>query len=198
MKEKITLLYKQFLIALLTLIIGYTFLHWIIFIEFQLFQLKQILTNFGISILLTGVTAWFILRPGLKVLNLKSKRENLRDFYSFILWIILTIPLNIAQEYMASATGKLTKLYSIAEIKNTELTKYYTVEKYFIDKNSNGFHSAFDVSGKHNEHFNINIYFALPLLEKAIDAGCSDYISKPILKEKLNIIIKKYFNKQGS
>lgn len=174
MKEKITLLYKQFLITLLTLIIGYSFLHWIIFIEFQLFQLKQILTNFGIPILLTGVTAWFILRPGLKVLNLKSKRGNLRDFYSFILWIILTIPLIIAQEYMVSATGKLTKLYSIAEIKNTELTKYYTVEKYFIDKNSNGFHSAFDVSGKHNEHFNINIYFALPLLEKAIDTNNID------------------------
>lgn len=171
MKDKITLLYKQFLLALIGLIIGYTFLHWIIFIQFELFQLKQILTNFGIPILVTGVTAWFLLRPGLKVLNLKSKRGNLMDFYSFILWIILTIPLIIAQEYMVSATGKLTKLYSIAEIKNTELTKYYTVEKYFIDKNSNGFHSAFDVSGKHNENFNINIYFAIPLLEKAIDTS---------------------------
>ncbi|OFX28247.1 MAG: hypothetical protein A2X08_14410 [Bacteroidetes bacterium GWA2_32_17] len=30
--------------------------------------------------------------------------------------------------------------------------------------------------------------------EKAIESGCNDYISKPILKEELQALIKKYFN----
>ena len=29
--------------------------------------------------------------------------------------------------------------------------------------------------------------------DKAIDAGCSDYISKPIKKEDLNNLLRKYF-----
>ncbi|MDP2069339.1 MAG: PAS domain S-box protein [Lutibacter sp.] len=34
--------------------------------------------------------------------------------------------------------------------------------------------------------------------QKAIDAGCNDYISKPILKAGFNKLIRKYFNKQES
>jgi len=30
--------------------------------------------------------------------------------------------------------------------------------------------------------------------EKAIESGCNDYVSKPILKEELQTLIKKYFN----
>jgi CheY-like chemotaxis protein len=38
--------------------------------------------------------------------------------------------------------------------------------------------------------------YALPdNLEKAIVAGCNDYISKPIKRDKLIDLIKKYFNK---
>ena len=32
--------------------------------------------------------------------------------------------------------------------------------------------------------------------EKAIEAGCNDYISKPILKDGLLALIQKYFNKE--
>jgi CheY-like chemotaxis protein len=31
--------------------------------------------------------------------------------------------------------------------------------------------------------------------EKSIAAGCSDYISKPIKKDELELLIQKYFNK---
>ena len=171
MKDKINLLFKPFILTLLGLTVGYTFLHWIIFLELELFHLKEIITNFGIPIVLTGLAAWFILRPRFKVLNLEAKRGNWRDFYSFILWIALTIPTIIAQEYIVSATGKLTELNSVNEINKVELTKYYTIKNYYIDKNAIGVHSAFDVSGKNNESFNMHIYVALPIFEKASDTG---------------------------
>ena len=31
--------------------------------------------------------------------------------------------------------------------------------------------------------------------EKSIEAGCNDYISKPIKKDELQALIQKYFNK---
>ncbi|WP_211571762.1 hypothetical protein, partial [Microcystis aeruginosa] len=81
MKDKIYLLFKPFVLALIGLTVGYTFLHWVLFIAFELFQLKEIITNFGIPVVLTGLTAFFILRPRLKILNLQAKYGNWEDFY---------------------------------------------------------------------------------------------------------------------
>jgi len=171
MKDKINLLFKPFILTLIGLTVGYTFLHWILFIELELFQLKEIITNFVIPFVLTGLAAWFLLRPRFKILNLEAKRGNWRDFYSFIMWIALTIPVIIAQEYIVSATGKLSELNSINEINKTTKSKFYTLKNFYIDKNAIGVHSAFDVSGKHNESFNMHIYTALPIFEKFIDTS---------------------------
>lgn len=171
MKDKIYLLFKPFVLALIGLTVGYTFLHWVLFIAFELFQLKEIITNFGIPVVLTGLTAFFILRPRLKILNLQAKYGNWEDFYSFILWIVLTIPTIIAQEYIVSATGELTELNTINEINKVEQTKYYTIKNYYIDKNGVGVYSSFEVSGKNNDSFNMYIYFTLPIFEKASDTG---------------------------
>jgi len=91
MTDKIKLLFVPFILTLIGLIIGYTFLHWLLFIELEIFPLKEIITNFGIPIVLTGLAAWFILRPRFKILDLEAKRGNWRNFFSFILWIALTI-----------------------------------------------------------------------------------------------------------
>lgn len=169
MTDRIKLLFVPFLLTLSSLIIGYTFLHWLLFIELEIFPIKEIITNFGIPIVLTGLAAWFILRPRFKILDLEAKRGNWRDFFSFILWIALTVPLIISQEYIVTASGKLTELNSINEINNTELTKFYSLKDFYIDKDAIGVHSAFDVSGKHNDKFNMHIYVALPIFEKASD-----------------------------
>jgi rhomboid protease GluP len=171
MKDKIKFLFIPFILTLIALTVGYTFLHWILFIQLDLFNLKEIITNFGIPIVLTGLAAWFLLRPRFKILNLEAKRGNWRDFYSFIMWIALTIPVIIAQEYIISATGKLTELNSINEISKHELTKYYSLKNCYINKNAIGVYSAFDVSGKHNESFNMHIYIALPIFEKGSDTS---------------------------
>lgn len=174
MKDKINLLFKPFIITPLGLTIGYTFLHWILFLELELFQLKEVITSFIIPFILTGIAAWIILRPRLKILNLEAQRGNWKDFYSFILWIVLTIPLIIAQEYAVSTTGKLTELNSINEIGKNELTKYYSLKTYYIDKNAIGVHSSFEVNGKRNESFNMHIYVALPIFEKVSDTSNVD------------------------
>jgi rhomboid protease GluP len=166
MKDKIRIIFIPTLLTLLGLTIIYTFLHWILFIRLELFGLKEIITNFGIPITLTGLAAWILLRAKFKILNLEVKRGNWRDFYSFILWVILTIPLIIAQEYIVTAAGQLTELNSIDEINEAEQTKFYKLKNYYIDKKVIGAYSSFDVTGKHNESFNMHIYIALPIFAK--------------------------------
>jgi rhomboid protease GluP len=174
MRDKIRIIFVPTLLALLGLIIIYTFLHWILFIKLELFGLKEIITNFGIPITLTGLTAWILLRPKFKILNLEAKWGNWRDFYSFILWLVLTVPVIIAQEYIVTASGQLTEMNSIDEINDTQQTKFYTLKNFFIDKRKVGIHSSFDVSGKHNEHFNMHIYVALPIFTKKSDTTKSE------------------------
>ena len=174
MKDRLNIILKPYLLILIGLTVGYTLLHWTLFIELKLFSLKEIVTNFGIPIVLTGLAAWFFLRPKFKVLNLKAKRGNWRDFYSFIAWIALTIPLVIAQEYIVTATGELTELNSIKEIKTSAPTKYYTLKTYYIDKQSIGVYSAFDVSGRHNQDFNMHIYVAMPIFDSKKDISTNE------------------------
>ncbi len=161
-------------LALMGLLIIYTGLHWALFIKLELFSLKEIITNFGIPIVLTGLTTWVIIRPRFKVLSLEAKRGNWRDFYSFILWVILTVPLIIAQEYIVTASGQLTALNSINEINQFKPTKYYTLKHFYIDKKLIGVHSAFDVSGRHNESFNMHLYVAMPIFENVRDITKSE------------------------
>lgn len=169
-KNKLELLYKPFLVVLLGLVIGYTFLNWVIFIQLGAFQFKKIIIEFVIPIILCAIAAWFYLGKRLKMLKIDFGNGNLRDFYKFILWIIFIIPLIIAQKYIVSASGEMTKIGSIAQIENVEQTKYYTVQNYYINRKLIGAHSEFNVSGRHNNHFNMRIYVAAPIFERKNDS----------------------------
>ena len=74
MYDKLNITFKPFLLSLIVLLVGYTFFHWLIFIKLEIFQPKEIITNFAIPIFLTGITSWFYLRPRLKILRLKYLR----------------------------------------------------------------------------------------------------------------------------
>ncbi|WP_449401168.1 hypothetical protein [Chryseobacterium wanjuense] len=113
MHDKLNIIFKPFLLSLIGLLIGYTFFHWLLFIKFEIFEVKEIITNFGIPITLTALTSWFYLRPKLKMLRLKTSRDSLIDLYCVIAWIVLTIPLVISQDYLITSSGKLTQLKNI-------------------------------------------------------------------------------------
>jgi Uncharacterized membrane protein (homolog of Drosophila rhomboid) len=173
MRDKLYLIFIPYILTLIGLVAGYTFIHWLFFIKFDLFSLKEVITIFAIPIILAGIAVLFFLRPRFKILNLNKKNssDNYRDFYCFALWIILIIPLIIAQEYMVVTTGKLTELTKISEINNQESTKYYTIKdnQLHVNKDFIGVHTEFDVTGKHSENFIMIIYVAMPVFDNTID-----------------------------
>jgi rhomboid protease GluP len=169
MYDKLNITFKPFVISLISLLLGYTFLHWLIFIKFELFQPKEIITNFGIPISLAALVSWFYLRPKLKILNLKTSKDSLIDLYCVVAWIALTIPSVMTQDYIIKASGKLTQLKTISEINKSDLTKYYTLQSYYIDKNHPGIFLDAEVGGRNNENFSMYIYAAVPIFEKPND-----------------------------
>jgi rhomboid protease GluP len=84
MKEKIRLIFLPFLTTLIGLTVCYTFLHWLLFIQWEVFAVKDVILNFGIPIGLACLAAYFYLRPKFKMLSLQTKKGSWIDLYTFI------------------------------------------------------------------------------------------------------------------
>jgi membrane associated rhomboid family serine protease len=131
--------------------------------------MKNIYVDFVAPIVIYALFVLFYFRRRLKVLRLATKNGSMIDFYSFILLFALSVPTIISQTYLEKAVGKLTPLENIKSLNLKEQTKYYTLKNFYFDKDHGGFHAVFDVSGKHNQNFDMNLYVVLPIFEKAED-----------------------------
>lgn len=163
MKDKLSILFVPFIGFLLLLVGGYTFLNWLLLVKLQVFEVNEIIIAFAAPTVFAGVAS-LVLRLRVKMLNLHKANGNWLDFYTFILWMALTWPTIIAQHYMQTVTGTLTPLNSITEIA-THSSRYYTVNSIYTDKSTVGVHTAFEVSGRYNEHFDMRIFLAVPVFD---------------------------------
>ncbi|WP_161595807.1 rhomboid family intramembrane serine protease [Flavobacterium pectinovorum] len=103
--------------------------------------------------------------------------------------VVIALPTMIAQEYLITATGKLTPIETISEIPKHEKTKYYTLQKFYIDKKNIGVLNTANVSGKNNEYFDMLIYVAMPILENAKETSkheCKYWLGKKYSEQASN------------
>jgi len=166
--KKLNILFIPFLLISISICVVYTFLNWLLIIKLDFIPLKENIIEFVIPFLLPVIFIFFFFRPRIRILNLKTKKDNLPWLYYYILLLGLAVPNIIAQKYLPKAVGKLTQLYSINEIDQHEASKYYSLTKFAVDKDNIGLNTFFDVSGKNNENFNINIYVILPIIDNGI------------------------------
>ncbi len=173
----------------ISFIVIYTFLNWLLFIKTNTFSIKEDIVNFWLPFGLPWIPVLLWLRPRIKLLKLTGGNGNLPFLYQFIAALAMAIPTIVAQGYIEKASGTLTKLETINEIDKGEQTKYYTVKNFHIDKTNIGVHSAFDVSGKHNENFNMHLYVVLPILGSeadTINSSCLAWLGVEYSKQTSN------------
>ncbi|MDB5013453.1 MAG: rhomboid family intrarane serine protease [Daejeonella sp.] len=160
---KFKLIFLPFLIIALTVIIGYTLFNFL-FLQSELIVLDETVIEYWIPIALPWIPILIWLRPRLNLLRLKSKKGQDRDgFYYVVVGFATIIPLIVAQEYLGSSVGKFSSLKNIEEIDTTNLSKFYSVEKHFIDKIHYGFHSTTIVKGKNNKNLEFAGYVTCPI-----------------------------------
>lgn len=170
LRKKIRLIYLPFLIMTCGFVIIYTFLNWVLTVKTSILSLNEDITNFFIPAAFSFIAVLIWLRPRIKLLKFNTEgRRDPVSLYIFIAVIAITIPTIIAQNYMETATGKLTALENISQIEKHEPSKYYTLKNFYIDKKHIGVYTAFDVSGKSNDEFNMYIYIVLPILQSEAD-----------------------------
>jgi len=164
--EKIRLIYVPFLIIAITLISGYTFLNWLLMIKMQLFTIKEVIVNVITPMALPWIPLLIWIRPRIKLLSLRTKKGgDLPFLYLLIAASAIIAPTIIAQEYLVTATGKLTELENVSQIDRLEATRFYKLQEYYIDKKHIGVTKEVEVRGKNNEDLNIRIYITCPILK---------------------------------
>jgi len=170
-KEKLNLIYVPFLIIAVATIVGYTLINFFVFIRMHLFSIKEDIVNIWIPLVLPWIPVLIWLRPKIKLLNLKRKKGDLPFLYAMVAALAIAAPTVIAQLYIESASGQLSKLDNIGQITQQKDTKYYTLNHFYIDKQNIGVQTSFEVSGKNNEYFNMHLYVALPILSSEEDTS---------------------------
>ncbi|MDP9076424.1 MAG: hypothetical protein M3O71_03290 [Bacteroidota bacterium] len=161
---KFRLIFLPLLFTAIGTIAFYTFVNWLLIVKLSLFKIDVAIVNFMVPFFIVWVPNIIWVRPRLKLLQLRVEGRKDPVLALLILtWITMVAPLVFAQTYMVTATGKLTRLNYISEINNLPPTKYYTVNKYYINKRmvhvKPGFHT-------YKGDFTMTLYAAVPVFDK--------------------------------
>jgi len=179
-KSKLKLIYLPFLVMTISFIVIYSFLHWLLFIKTDTLSFKQSIVDFWLPFVLPWIPVLLWFRSRVNLLKLKTKNGDLPMLYFLVVALSMSIPTFIAQQFIETASGTLTKLENINQIAEHENTKYYTLKNYYIDKSNIGVFHSFDVSGKANQNFNMHLYVVMPILKSIQDtasASCSAWLA---------------------
>jgi membrane associated rhomboid family serine protease len=166
LSDKFKLIFKPFLIIAICFIAIYTFLHWALFIKAGI-PLKEEILKFWLPFGLPFIPILIWLRPRIKLLHFKN--DNASFGFQFLACLAIALPTIIAQEYLITATGKLTTVEHVSQIDKTEKTKYYALKNSYIDKQRIAVRNTASVTGKNNTDFNMLIYVAMPIFENISD-----------------------------
>lgn len=178
LSDKLKLIYKPFLIIAICFLATYTFLHWALFIKAGI-PLKEDIVKFWLPFGLPFIPILIWLRPRIKLLQFKN--DNASFAFQFLACIAIAIPTIIAQEYLITATGRLTSADNVSQIDKAEKTKYYSLKNYYIDKQRIAVRNTATVTGKNNTDFNMLIYVAIPIFENIADTSkteCKYWLGK--------------------
>ena len=176
-EKKLKLIYLPFIAMTISLLTIYTFLNWLLVIKTNMFFIRQEIIVFCLpfGLALLTVLIWF--RAKIKLLNLTEGNRDLTFLYQATAVFAMAVPTIVAQRYVEIASGTLTSLDNINQIKNQEPTKYYALKNFYIDKVNVGVHSTFDISGKNDQSLNMHLYIALPILESEADVRTSNCLA---------------------
>ncbi len=163
---KLRLIFVPFLIIAISTLVIYTFLNWLFIIKLNLFKIDDFIISFLIPFILPWIPNLIWLMPRIKLLRMKqSYRRNPVSGVLFVNWLAIGIPLILAQQYIVTATGKLTELDYIGEIHNTAPTKYYTARHFYINKNMVHVKTFLYAANKSRD-FDMDIYACVPIFNK--------------------------------
>ncbi|MEO5776662.1 MAG: rhomboid family intramembrane serine protease [Flavobacterium sp.] len=172
---KLRYILLPFLLCIIALLLGYSFLNWLLIIQLEWITVDDIFIEIFAPAIIAFIIAITMLRSTVRRLYFKNDKGS--DFFYFILTLGIGIPTIIAQMYLSTATGKLTALDNISQIDSLPKTKYYTLKQYYFYKNDVSTKEDIGTSGKNNQYMDFRLYCVVPILKTQQDtlAGTTHY-----------------------
>lgn len=158
LKLKFQKIYLPLLLVQLGLIVVYSAFHWLILG----LNLKDSLLTLILPFILSGIIVWFYVYKRLKILKINEKAL---DFYAFLSWLILAIPLILSQTFLENKTADISEVRSVAEIDLNKTTKLYSIQNAFADKENYRMWTERSLIGKHQQEILIKCYYICPLID---------------------------------
>jgi rhomboid protease GluP len=146
------------LIAVGTITTTLTF-RWVFTINSEILPIKEDVFNIWLPLILPWIPMTIWLRP--KVRILKFKKGDAPMLLQFIAWVTMFAAMMVANEYLTTASGKLTSVQSVDKL-NTQDSRYLSIETINLDTIYGSANTEFRASGKYNQYLNFDSYFVYP------------------------------------
>ena len=163
---KLRIVYLPYVFLSIGLILAYTFLNWLLFINLQLFQITEESRNLWIPLILAILVLFIWYRPIVKLLRFKDKNRDPATGITLLAAFSVIAPMLITQAWLSTASGKLSNLNSVSEIGHAKQTRYYRFKDYEIDNQRNWDYSLRTVSGKNNQYLDFSLYIVCAIYDK--------------------------------
>jgi membrane associated rhomboid family serine protease len=160
--------FTQIFLPLMLLAVGFVALYsaanWFLFSDSGLTPLDQDLANLWLPIGLGLILAVVLIAPRLRVLKLKATGNRSPVLYYLVAAAaVLITPAGCTQTYVATASGKLTKVESASAIPSAPRTKYYAAGQVCIDRRKPVVQRVNETSGRSNQYLDFNLYVLVPV-----------------------------------
>ncbi|WP_353162830.1 hypothetical protein [Myroides odoratus] len=204
--KRIRLIFFPMVKLTLLVIVGLSFLHWLLFIVGDL-PVREDVYLFFLPIVVPPIAVFFMLRPRLK--QLQFKQDKMLDFYCVLFSIAMIAPTMIAQNYLDKTMGKLTTLEDITQVDKEPKSKYYTVNRYHLDTQKVGWYTEIKASGKTSYDLLFRAYAVFPIVKRYSDQStmkhtywlCVSYkrnTGNPKNDQQLNLIYQRFIREVQS
>lgn len=137
---------------------------WLFMSKVPIMEVSEDIWQFWIPCIFPWVPILILLKPRFDKLEYKSGKDKGSWQMQGIAWISMTIMLIISQILLTQSTGKMLEIKNVKEIPKHERVRYYRIKEFAVHKFIGGVHYTANQSGRFNQHLDIDIYFANPIL----------------------------------
>jgi hypothetical protein len=184
--KKFKLIYLPFFIIAVVFVVGYSFVNWFFFVRTNTYPLREELYGFWLPAFLPWIPVIIWIRPKLRLLRLSGFKGHMSFAYQYIAVMAIAAPTIFAQKYIETAFATVANLESINQIEQHKPAKYYTLEKFELDKTNFGVRQAWNTS-VNNRYYRVYLYYIIPIIEKKADTAQSKCVAWMGVKYAANI-----------
>ena len=158
-----------FLYVTLGTLLALALIRYFLAFETELLDLKQEVWVIWIPLVLPWIPITIWLRPRFRILIFKKDSDRKQSLFQFLTWATMAVSMIISQMYLTTESGTLQQVENVGELDKKDPTRYYQINSFQALASRGTSHTDVRASGKHNEHLNIHIYFACPIVDDSLD-----------------------------